>query len=307
MGDMMIEWMRPHRSRLRASCLTATATIALLADVRPAGAQDPFQLYRERTAMQAAGERCRLFDADTSAALAAGRAQARTAALRAGLDDATLDRGAAQAQAQVSTIACTAPIMQREGQRVRSAYAVYSGLHRMSFPGDVGAWRADRALAVRNASWMLAQDAFAGQDRVVFGLAGRQGQQAITVAVSAPDGSEPSAARIVMRDPARAAQPYIAGGHPPLSARAPVRAAARVIMAEAREPADRALLPPGVRSASAFRFPAETMAALQRLDPREAISVEFLYPSARGDLVRTAFLEVGDFNAGVAFLKMGPR
>ncbi len=78
-------------------------------------------------------------------------------------------------------------------------------------------------------------------------------------------------------------------------------------MAEAKAPADRALLPTGVRNASAFRFPAETMGALQGLDPREAISVEFLYPSTRGDLIRTAFLEVGDFNAGMAFLKMGPR
>jgi hypothetical protein len=303
----MIRWMRRHRSRPRGLWLTAAASIALLADVRPAGAQGPLELYRERTAMQAAGARCHLFDSGADAALIAARAQARTAALRAGSDEQALDRGAATALAQVSTIACAAPIMQREAQRVRSAYALYSGLQKMSFPGDVGAWRADRSLAVHNAAWMLAQDAYAGQDRVVFGLAGRQGEQAITVAVSAPDGAQPYAARIVMRDPARAARPYIAAGHPPLSARAPARGAARVVMAEARGPADRALAPVGAGSASAFRFPAGTLAALQQLDPREAISVEFLYPSAGGDLVRTAFLEVGDFNAGLAFLKMGPR
>jgi hypothetical protein len=303
----MISWMRRRRARPRGFWLTCTASIALMADVRPAGAQTPFQLYRERTAMLATGDRCRLFDTDTSAALDAGRAQARTAALRAGSDDQALDRGAAQALAQVASLPCAAPIVQREAQRVRSAYALYSGLHKMSFPGDVGAWRADRSLAVHNAAWMLAQDAYAGEDPVVFGLAGRQGAQAITVAVAAMDGAEPYTARIVLRDPARAAQPYLAGGHPPLAARAPLRAVARVIMAEGKAPADRALLPVGVNAAYAFRFPAETTAALERLDPREAISVEFLYPSSRGDLVRTAFLEVGDFNAGMAFLKMGPR
>ncbi|MDB5459140.1 MAG: hypothetical protein JWO72_881, partial [Caulobacteraceae bacterium] len=72
-------------------------------------------------------------------------------------------------------------------------------------------------------------------------------------------------------------------------------------------PADRPLLPAGAASAAAFRFPPGTLDALQRLDPREAISVELLFPSTRGDLVRTAFLEVGDFNAGLAFLKIGPR
>jgi hypothetical protein len=303
----MISWMRRRRARPRGFWLTVTAMIALMADVRPAGAQTPFQLYRERTAMLATGGRCRLFDASTSAALDAGRIQARTAAMRAGADDQTLDRGAAQATAQVASLPCAAPIVQREAQRVRSAYALYNGLQKMAFPGDVGAWRADRSLAVHNATWMLAQDAYAGEDPVVFGLAGRQGAQAITVAVAAMDGAEPYAARIVLRDPSRAPQPYLTGGHPPLMARAPVRAAARVIMAEGKAPADRALLPAGVSAAYAFRFPAETTAALQRLDPREAISVEFLYPSSRGDLVRTAFLEVGDFNAGMAFLKMGPR
>jgi hypothetical protein len=291
----------------RALWLTAAATFALLADVRPAGSQTPFELYRERTAMLATGDRCRLFDADVAAALASGAAQARTAALRAGADEATLDKAAAVARGQASSLSCVAPIVQHEAQRVRSAFALYAGLHRMSFPGDVGAWRADRTLAVRNASWMLAQDAYAGQDRVIFGVAGREGAQAVTVTVSAIDGVQPYAARIIIRDPARAPQAYIPQGRAPLSARAPVRAATRAIMAEARAPADRALLPSGVPSAAAFRFPAETMGALQRLDPREAISVEFLYPSAQGDIVRTAFLEVGDFNAGLAFLKMGPR
>lgn len=303
----MIQWMRQHRTRRFASGRVALSALALLLiDVSPAGAQSPFDLYRERTAMLATGERCRLFDGPTGAALAAGQSQARSAALRAGADEQTLEDGADRARRQVAGLACTAPIVQREAQRVRTAFSVYVGLHRMSFPGSVAAWRADRTLAVHTTTWRLAQDAFAGQDKVVFGLAGREGAHAVTVTVSDPDGEQPYAARLVMRDPAKA-QAYIRDGHSPLSARAPLRAAAKIVMAEARAPADQALLPMGASTAAAFRFPSETLDALQRLDPREAISVEFLYPSARGDRVRTAFLEVGDFNAAMAFLRMGPR
>jgi hypothetical protein len=304
----MIEWTRRRIAPpSKAIWLAAAASLAMLADVRPAGSQTPYELFRERTAMLATGDRCRLFDADVSAALASGAAQARTAALRTGIDESALARGAAQARDQVSTLACGAPIVQREAQRVKSAFSLYAALHKMSFPGEVSGWRADRTLPVRNASWMLAQDAFAGQDRVVFGVAGRQGAQAVTVTVSAIDGLQPYAARIILRDPMRSPQVYVPQGPAPLSARAPARGAARVIMAEARAEADQALLPTGASNASAFRFPTETMGVLQHLDPREAISVEFLYPSNRGDVIRTAFLEIGDFNAGLAFLKMGPR
>jgi hypothetical protein len=303
----MIQWMRQRRAAPRPWRWLAAAALALMADVRAAGAQSPFELYRERTAMLEAAARCHLFAANVTASLQASQGQARNAALRAGMDEISLDRAAALARAQAATVACNAPIMVREAQRVRSAYATYSELHRMSFPGDVGSWRADRTLAVHNPAWMLAQDAFAGPDRVVFGLAGREGAQAVTVAVAAPDGAEPYAARLILRDPARAPRPLIVGGDAPLSARVPVRGVARVILAEAKAPADRALLPAGVRAATAFRFPAETLAALQALDPREAVSVEFLYPSARADIVRTAFLEVGDLNAGMAFLRMGPK
>ena len=102
-------------------------------------------------------------------------------------------------------------------------------------------------------------------------------------------------------------EPLIKAGNAPLADRTPVRAAARVILAGARADADPALRPAGARKAIAFRFPADTEQALQQLDPREAISVELLYPSDRGDLVHTAFVEVGDFDAGVAFLKGGAR
>ena len=48
-------------------------------------------------------------------------------------------------------------------------------------------------------------------------------------------------------------------------------------------------------------------AALAALDPREAVAIEFLIPSAGADQVRTAYIEVGDFAAGRAFLTASQR
>jgi hypothetical protein len=302
----MIYWMRPRRATwrkaLNAGMLCASAA-ALMLDVRPAMTQTPLDLYRERVAMSAIGGQCRLFDADTAAALAAGAMQARTAALRAGYAAEALDRGAENARDQASRMACTSPRVQAAAVRAREAFHAYSGLVRMAFPGQVASWRADRSMPQRSAAWRLAQDAWAGEDKVVFGVAGEHGAEAVTLAVAPADGVSPYAARLLVRDAARLPEPLLQPGAATLSARAPLRAAAQVILAEAKAPADPALRPKGAGKATAFRFPAATQQALERLDPREAVSVEILYPSDRGDMVRTAFLEVGDFDAGVAFLR----
>ena len=296
----------PWRRALKAVMLCASAT-ALMLDVRPASPETPFDVYRERVAMGAIGAQCRLFDADTAAALTAGAVQARTAALRGGSTPEALDRGADDARAQVSRMACNSAHVQDAAARAREAFRAYASLIRMTFPGQVGTWRADRSMPRQSASWRLAQDAWAGQDKVVFGVAGVQGAEAVTLAVAPEDGASPYGARLLVRDSARLAQPLFQPGAASLQARAPMRAAAKVILADARAPADPALRPIGAGKAVAFRFPASTEQALEQLDPREAVSVEILYPSDRGDLVRTAFLEVGDFDAGVAFLKTPPR
>jgi len=63
-------------------------------------------------------------------------------------------------------------------------------------------------------------------------------------------------------------------------------------------------LPKGSRAGWAFRFPPEAARELARLDPREAVAVEFLFP---GDVTRRAYVEVGDFAAGQAFLTLAER
>ena len=307
----MIYWMRPRpapwRKALKALTIAA-GTLAMTVDVHPARPQTPFDFYRERVAMSAAGDRCRLFDAETAAALAAGAAQARTAALRGGRAPGALDRAAADARAEVARMACDSPRLLEAAANVRDSFRAYASLERMVFPGLVDAWRADRIMPRETAAWRLAQDAFAGEDKVVFGVAGLGGAEAMTLSVAPADGASPYAARLLVRDAARLPQPVLpADRAAPLSARAPLRAAARVILADARAPADPALRPKGADKAVAFRFPSSARQILEQLDPREAVSVEILYPSDRGDLVRTAFLEVGDFDAGVAFLNTQAR
>jgi hypothetical protein len=306
----MIYWMRRRRASwrkaIKAGLLCASAA-AMMLDVRPALTQTPLDLYRERVAMGAIGAQCRLFDADTAAALAAGAVQARTAALRAGYVTDALDRGAEDARAEVSRMDCSSAHVRAAAARAREAFRAYSGLVRMAFPGQVSSWRADRNMPQRSAAWRLSQDAWAGEDKVVFGVAGEHGAEAVTLAVAPADGASPYAARLLMRDASRLPEPLVQPAAASLAARAPLRGAARIILAEAKAPADPALRPQGSGKAVAFRFPASTEKALARLDPREAVSVEILYPSDRGDMVRTAFVEVGDFDAGLAFLRTAGR
>jgi hypothetical protein len=307
----MIYWMRQRQAPWKKACKALTIlgwTAALALDVHSARTQTPFDFYRERVAMSAAGDRCRLFDAETASALAAGAAQARTASLRGGYAPGALDRAAADARAQAARLACDSPRLVKAAAEVRDAFRAYAGLERMVFPGLVDAWRADRIMPRDTAAWRLAQDAFAGEDKVVFGVAGQKGAEAITLSVASADGSSPYAARLLVRDAARLPEPILpADRGAPLAARAPLRSAAKVILADARSPADPALRPKGADKAVAFRFPPSARQALEQLDPREAVSVEILYPSTQGDLVRTAFLEVGDFDAGVAFLNTQAR
>jgi hypothetical protein len=116
-----------------------------------------------------------------------------------------------------------------------------------------------------------------------------------------------------MRDVVRAPQPYLkllrtsSAAALPLQARTPPAAASLVFAAEARGPADPTLTPAGAQAATAFRFPAGAADAMAALDPREAVTVEFLYAGRNGDVIRRTFIEVGDFAAGRAFLAAARR
>jgi hypothetical protein len=281
--------------------------VALAASSGLAHAQG-LDLVYERTVMTAADGRCGLFAPEISAALGAAQAQAHGAALRGGAALETVQSTEARARSRAASLNCTAPDLAVAAVRVRSAFAGYARIQRMNFPGEIAGWRADRT-GPRAVRWRLSQDARFGADRMTFGLAGR-GEGATLIALARfADGQAPYAARLLMRDDARSEGPYLyrISSTPqrlPLERRLPPRSALRIYVAEARSTAGQDLLPKDARSGWAFRFPAQAVSDLAELDPREAVAVEFLFP---GDVVRRAYVEIGDFAAGKAFLNVSPR
>ncbi|MBS0331370.1 MAG: hypothetical protein JSS35_01260 [Proteobacteria bacterium] len=271
----------------------------------------PANLYYERAVMSAADQRCGLFAPDLAAALAAATAQARGASLRAGTSPDALGQMERNAQAKAAATDCRSPDLATAAARVKSAFAGYARMTRLTYAGDVAGWAADKNLG-RAVRWSLAQETTFGADRMAFGLAGREGAQGLVASASFADGAQPYAARLVMRDSGRAPQAYLARWGAgataglPLAQRLPPPLAQKGFAASARAPSDPELLPhlangKGATEGWAFRFPDAAAQELARLDPREAVAVDFMFSNGT---TRRAYVEVGDFAAGRAFLNM---
>lgn len=269
--------------------------------------------FYERAVMTAADERCRLFSPQVSSALAAGRAQARGAALRSGVSAETLDNAETRARLAAFSSACNSRDITVAAGRVRSAFEPYSRQLKEIYPGEVADWTAERYPVSHTPIWALSQPVALGADRMTFGLASQNGQSTLLAVVDFADAGQPYTARLIIRDPSRARQPYLdkrladARGRLPLSARMTPRTATRSFLAEARQVADPRLAPGAVKDALAFRFPSDAASAIAGLDPRESIEVEFAFAGRNGDVVKSAYIEVGDFAAGRAFLAFSPR
>jgi hypothetical protein len=284
--------------------------IAVLATAPGLARAQPVDLFYERTVMSAADDRCDLFAPDLGAALAAATVQARGAALRAGTSTSALLATERAARAKADGAACNSADVAVAAARVRSAFSGFARMTRLTYPGDVAPWLADRG-AGRMARWQLQQDVSFGADRMTFGVAGNQDGHALVAVVRFADGAQPYAARLLLRDTARSAQPYLqrwtTGGSTaglPLDRRLPPRGALKAWPAAARSPAGEDLLPKDAKAGWAFRFSEAAAQDLVKLDPREAIAVEFLFP---GDVTRLAYVEVGDFAAGRAFIRVAAR
>jgi hypothetical protein len=271
----------------------------------------PGDLFYERTVMIAADTRCGLFTPDVASALAAGAAQARGAALRGGARPEDLRNLEQVARRKAALVGCGSHDVALAAGRVRTAFAGFARLTRLSYPGDLAGWRADRTDG-REARWRLNQETAFGPDRMSFGLVGRGGGSALMAIGRFADGASPYAARLLLRDDGRSVGAYLVRPvdgptrRLPLESRLPPRGALKAYVADARSPAGQDLLPKGEHSGWAFRFPPEAAQALAQLDPREAVVVEFLFPG-EGEPVRRAYVEVGDFAAGRAFVQIAQR
>jgi hypothetical protein len=290
-GGRMTRWL---------GVFTSIAALGASTSSHAATAAD--QLY-ERTLMTSADVRCRLFKPAVGSALDAARAQARGATLRSGASEGQVSALEARARAKAGAASCGSKDLTTAATRVRQAFDGYSTLLRMTYPGDRATWQADRSVSATIPVWRLSQPAGFGRDRLVFGLSGRNNQ--MLAVASFADGAQPYAARLVVRDTLRTQGPYLnARQAKGLAANAAPRNASRVFGAETRDEAPLTLLPTGAKAGLSFRFPNEAADALSRLDPREAATVEFVFTSRSGqDVVRRAYVEVGDFAAGRAFLR----
>jgi hypothetical protein len=296
---------RPERQRLAPWMLAGALVLAGASSAATSGTE----AYYERALMRAADARCHLFTPQVGSALAAAEAQARGAALRGGSTNAGLRAVAAQAAAKQAALPCNSAQLALAAGKVKAAFDGYSRLIRMSFPGDDVAWQADRTLPLRTPIWRLSQPTTTGSSHVVFGLAGDYAHPAQLLAVGDfGPGETPYAAQLMVRDVSRAPEPYLqavsvsAWSRLPLAERAPPRSGSLAFTAEARDSAERTLLPPGSSSGVAFRFPASAAQALAALDPREAVTLVFLIQDPSGVRAQRAYVEVGDFAAGQAFL-----
>lgn len=260
------------------------------------------QLY-ERTLMTAADGRCRLFTSTVSVALDASRAQARGATLRSGASELQVAALEQRARAKAAGTACDSKDLALAASRVKKAFEGYSQMLAMTYPGDVASWKAERSVSATIPVWRLSQPASFGGDRLIFGLVGRA--LAVTTVATFDNGQRPYAARIIVRDTSRTLGPYIASkAGRNLAAKVAPRNANLVFVAQTRDEAPLTLLPTGAKTGLAFRFPPAVIGAMSQLDPREAVTVEFVFQgSGRDEITRKAYIEVGDFAAGFAFLR----
>ena len=278
--------------------------------VAPAVAHaQPLDLFYERTVMEAADSRCGLFTPELARALASAAAQARGAALRAGASRDEVQKAERVARLRAAEADCRSKDVTVAANRVREAFTGYARINRLTYRGDVAAWFADRYATPTN-PWRLRQEATFGSDRLTFGLAGTEEAPVLLAVGEFADGAIPYGARLLLRDTRRSSGPYLrrANGGPTaglsLPDRLPPAGALTGILAEGRGEAGRDLLSKGGDDGWAFRFPPAAAQALAGLDPREAVAVEFLFA---GDKVRRAYVEVGDFAAGRAFVQMAAR
>jgi hypothetical protein len=303
----------------RPAALALAAGLSALPVMARAAAPAPTTALYERTLMERAGARCRLFRPDILFALGASAKQARGAAVRAGIPYGEIDGAQGRARAVADAVACDNHDLIVAADKLRKVFTDYAQLRSMVFPGQFADWRAERphpALPGKPSAimqWNLLQFAPIGEKPTLFGLVSAQGgatfPAGLTVVSPKASAMTAATARLAMRDPAKTDQVYIDTRRPGLAGRTPPRLLDQVFVARAKYAAPTALLPPGVGRGEAFVFPDAAAQAMAQLDPREAVRIDMVYATLAGERVETAVFEVGDFAAARAFLaiRMAPR
>ncbi len=293
------------RSRARIIGLAACALLALSPAAASANVLDT---YYEHALMSAADGRCHLFTPALSSAINVAQILARNAALRAGVDEDQVNQKRDRAVGRAAIEPCNSADLALVAKRERNAFEVYSRLQSVSYKGDFKTWFAVRQASTTGRVWNLSQSTDFGHDNLTFGSTGSHGSSELVTVVQFADRATPFAVQLVMRDRAKSPRPVLdqrkagPGGLIPLSGRVTPRSATVAFLADSKFAPDRLIQPAGKTPAVAYRFPAAAAGVLAGLDPREAVEIDFLFSGPGGDQARIAYIEVGDFAAGRAFL-----
>jgi len=301
-------------SQTRSAAERIVLGLCVLFALTPASVQaSAVDTYYEHTLMSAADARCHLFAPQLSTALNVAKALSRGAALRSGIDEQVLADTGARAERRAAIEPCNSADLATVADREKSGFEVFSRLQAVSYKGDFRTWWVKRQSSASGRVWNLYQPAEFGSDALTFGIAGSSGVSELITVAQFADGATPYVVRLVIRDKTRAARPYLdqrtarPGGKIPLSGRVTPRGATEAFLAEAKFAPDPLIRPANKNAAIGYRFPPAAARAIASLDPREAIEIEFIFSSGGNYQVRKAYIEVGDFAAGRAFLVVAQR
>jgi len=278
----------------------ALALAVLAAAVAPHAAADDTEALRrtwlERVAISAADRICNLFSEGERFALASGIYQAEGELLRAGRSRAEMQRLSAQVTEHAQGLGCNNAEVVSVAATVRNSYRQFAKTSYLEYPAPRSTWGASRSEHDR---WAASQtDKATG---LIFGLRripGQPDKSRLAIALPAR-GVTPASAQIVFRDQEKMSEPWFGSlsGKSDKLAPAP-RATSRVdwagkVMSGKNEVGDPIWI---------FTFDAGVIAALEQLDPREAIQVNLLpAPRAKDQTTKSIIYEIGDFRAARAF------
>ncbi len=293
--------------------MPALLLAAAIGDAAPSEAEANFRI---RAQALAADEACDLFAEPERRFLEAGLAQARRDLTAAGLESTRIEAALSRIRADRRMAACDSEPVRAIAETARAAAVEMLRQPTFPFQGTHRTWRVDRT-RYDFVRWPVLQE----MDGARFGRAvsvpdpnprdrvdARETAPAFVIAGE----SEATSAVLVLRDGAKAPEPYdrtLAGLLPPPDGAAIARFSApphgeRRVFASARLSPERArrLLSEGERAeapASGFVFPEETLGLLAALAPNEAAAIELF--DARGQRLARYWIEIGHLQAALDF------
>lgn len=278
--------------------------------------------FLERTSLGAADAKCGYFTELEREALRSGQLQARGALLRDGMTAKDVDRAAEEVSRYANLQPCGQADFMRAVGYLKDAFGAFIGTMVMDFPGEEKIWNASRS---RWDTWRVVQNGASKDYTFQFGLLAPEldDPDAFPANFARPlenplvekpfrltldlimteDQRQPAAARILVRNPEKASEPWLGAifsgerGPPPRSVTQAYWPTARELVKDEEKQERRAR----------FVFSPEATAAIEKLDPRERIEIAVM-PDPRSGSQDPAYIEieVADFAAARSFSRLPP-